>query len=210
MHDPNPRIAPTALTARRAFLAGAVALALPSNARAARFTSVILDPGHGGRDNGARWGGVSEKTLTLDTAKRVQKILTAKGINTALTRTRDTTLGLEARAAKANRYRSAIFVSIHFNAHLNRSITGIETFYMSSSGYSLASRIQGRLLKHIKTKNRGLKKSAALAVLNKTRCTAALVECGFISNSWERGRCNTSWYRQLVAKSIAEGIIAYR
>ena len=34
--------------------------------------------------------------------------------------------------------------------------------------------------------------------------------CGFISNSWERGRCNASWYRQLVAQSIAEGVIAYR
>ena len=210
MSESNPSTALPGITSRRAFLAGAVGLGLPSTASAARFTSVILDPGHGGRDNGARWGGVSEKTLTLDTAKRVQKILTAKGINTALTRTRDTTLGLEARAAKANRYRSAIFVSIHFNAHLNRSVTGIETFYMSRSGYALASRIQGRLIKRIRTKNRGLKKSVSLAVLNKTRCPAVLVECGFISNSWERGRCNASWYRQLVAQSIAEGVIAYR
>ena len=178
-------------------------------AEAARFTTVVLDPGHGGHDNGAKWGGIPEKKLTLDVAKRVETLLKKKGIRTVLTRTTDKFVTLDGRAAISNRYRSPIFVSIHFNAHWNRSIKGIETFYMSSAGRSLASRIQGRLMARIRTTNRGIK-SKSFAVLRKTRGTAVLVECSFLSNSWERQRCASSWYRQLVAQSIYEGIVAYR
>ncbi|CAN5240334.1 hypothetical protein BH23VER1_BH23VER1_12160 [soil metagenome] len=178
-------------------------------AEAARFSTVVLDPGHGGHDNGAKWGGVPEKRLTLDVCRRVQKLLGQRGVSAVLTRTSDSFVSLDGRAAKANRYRSAVFVSVHFNAHWNRSVKGIESFYMSGNGRVLASRIQNRLLNRIRTTNRGLK-SKSYAVLRKTRCPAVLVECGFLSNAWERQRCNSAWYRQLLAQAIAEGVVAYR
>ncbi|MFV1994103.1 MAG: N-acetylmuramoyl-L-alanine amidase [Verrucomicrobiales bacterium] len=177
-------------------------------ASAASFSTVVLDPGHGGSDKGSNWSGVLEKTLTLDLAKRVRTILRSKGVNAVLTRTTDKFVALEDRAAYSNRYSNAIFVSIHFNGHLNRGITGIETFYYSRSGRRLASSIQKGLMGRIRTRDRGIKRRG-YKVLLKTKATAALVECGFLSNSWERKRCNEPWFRQILAEQIAVGIMAY-
>ena len=136
--------------------------------------TVVLDPGHGGRDNGARWGGVSEKDLNLDVAKRVEALLKKRGIPVAMTRRSDVYVSIEARAAKANRYKDSLFVSIHFNAVTDKSITGIETFYLSTRGSKLANSIQRRLAKRIRTNDRGTKKHH-YAVLRKTRGVAVLV-----------------------------------
>ncbi len=170
---------------------------------------VVLDPGHGGSDNGAKWGGVAEKHLTLDLAKRVEGILKQKNIPTIMTRRRDVTVSLDGRAKSANRYSDPIFVSIHFNASRNRSIKGIETYYMSSKGKSFARIVQSRLANRIRTPNRGIKQKSSFAVLRKTKGPAILVECGFISNSWERERCKSSWFKNILAQEIAAGITSY-
>lgn len=170
---------------------------------------VVIDAGHGGSDNGTKWGGVAEKTLTLDLAKRIEAILKQKNIPTVMTRTTDKTLELDSRAAIANRQSNSIFVSIHFNASTNTSIKGIETYYMSSTGRRLASLVQNRLAQRIRTADRGIKQKSNLAVLRKTKGVAILVECGFISNPWERERCNSSWFRNILAQEIAAGIASY-
>jgi N-acetylmuramoyl-L-alanine amidase len=170
---------------------------------------VVLDPGHGGRDYGARYGSLREKDLNLDVAKRVERILRKKGVSTYLTRRSDYFVSLTTRASRANRYRNSIYVSIHFNAARNRSATGIETFYLSSRGRRLGYQIQSRMVSRLGTRNRGLKKRG-FSVLRKTRGPAVLVECGFLTNSWERNRCRSSSYRQRVAQAIADGIVYYR
>jgi len=174
------------------------------------YLRVVLDPGHGGHDKGSNWYGVYEKNLNLDVAKRVQTILKKEeGIAPVLTRTSDRFVSLEDRAAISNRFGSTIFVSIHFNGHRNRGITGIESFYFNSSnGRRLATAIQSSLMSRMKTKSRGVK-NRQYKVLRTTRAPAALVECGFLSNSWERKRCNEAWIRQALAEQIAKGIIAY-
>ena len=169
---------------------------------------VILDPGHGGKDNGALWYGVREKTLNLDVAKRVEVMLKKRGIPVIMTRRSDTYVSLDRRAAIANRYSNSVFISIHFNAHTNRSIKGIESFYVSTKGKRLADAMQRRLSKRIRTNDRGSKKHH-YAVLTKTRGVAALVECGFISNKWECNRCSKTWFRDILAQEIASGIAAY-
>lgn len=181
-----------------------------STSLAGKYTTVILDPGHGGKDRGAKWGGVSEAYLNLKVAKKVEALLKAKKIPVRLTRRSDTYLSLTQRAAIANRYKDAIFVSIHFNAHTNTSIKGVETFYASAKGKKIASSIQKGLSRNTKTRNRGIKLGGNYAVLNKTRCPAVLVECGFISNPYERRRCSQSWYQALAARGIVEGIIKTR
>ena len=193
-----------------ALAASATALA-PLTAAAKNFSRVIIDAGHGGKDPGSRWYGISEKTLTLDVAKRLSTTLKSKGISTVLTRSSDTYLSLESRAQKANKYSDAVMVSIHFNAHTNRSIKGIETFYYpgSSRGRSLAGKVQTELANRINSTNRGIK-AGRLKVLRMTKHPAVLVECSFISNRWECQRCAASWYRQIVAEEIAEGLLKYR
>ena len=178
---------------------------LAAPARAAR-TTVVLDPGHGGKDQGTRWNGVSEKVVTLSIAKRIERNLKARGIATAMTRRSDVYRSLDGRAAMANGYGRSVFVSIHCNADRHCKACGIETHYCGAQGRRLASSIHGHLDSRTATPNRGMKCSG-FAVLRKTSCPAALVECGFLSSPRERRLLTTPAYQERVARAIADGIV---
>src|SRR3954471_15681412 len=80
------------------------------------FETVVVDPGHGGKDEGTKWYHVSEKDLSLAVANRLTALLRANGIHVVQTRTDDRYVALDDRAAIANRSRNSLLVSIHFNA----------------------------------------------------------------------------------------------
>jgi N-acetylmuramoyl-L-alanine amidase len=101
---------------------------------------IVLDPGHGGDDIGARSrDGLAEKELTLALARRVARALEARGYRVRLTRDDDQTRALSDRTALANRLDAQIFVSLHANASTAASVTGAETYYMSLDGPSDAA-----------------------------------------------------------------------
>ena len=81
-----------------------------------KIETVVLDPGHGGADQGASssWG--SEKTFTLDVALAARRELIRAGYRVEMTRATDTAVSLEQRVNIANRFSHAVFVSIHFNS----------------------------------------------------------------------------------------------
>ncbi len=176
---------------------------------AGKFRTVIIDPGHGGKDAGGSYGKVYEKHLALDTSLRVNHLLQKKGYSTRMTRTSDVFISLSGRAAFANKYRDAIFVSIHYNYTYKKHIRGLETFYYSSRSKPLASYIQNGMLKRYRTSSRGVK-FARYYVLRHTKHPSALVECGFVSNYSDRTRCKKAWYRQKMAEGIVDGIIKYQ
>jgi len=184
-------------------------LGLVGGADGARFSTVVIDAGHGGRDKGAYWGGVRESTLNLKVANKLEGLLKKRGIKTVMTRRSDVFVTLQTRAAIANRYRSAVFVSIHFNASTNTTIKGAETYYWGTTGRMIAGAIQRRLPARVQTRNRGARRHG-FTVLTQTRCPAVLVECGFISNSRERLRCSTQWYQETAARAIYDGLMACR
>jgi N-acetylmuramoyl-L-alanine amidase len=96
--------------------------------------TVVLDAGHGGRDPGAIGvRGTKEKDVTLTLAKLVKKRLTARGLRVVMTRSGDTTLGLEDRTAAAEGAGGDLFVSIHCNAAERASLEGIETYSLDES-----------------------------------------------------------------------------
>jgi len=174
------------------------------------FDTVILDPGHGGHDRGAAIGYVYEKHLALDTARRVEEILRKQGYKVIMTRNRDVFIPLPDRAAIGNRYRNAIFVSIHYNYNRSGSGQGVETFHHFAGSYSLASYIQAYLVQRTRMTNRGVKDANFHVIRNTTRNPAVLVECGFVSNSNERARMMTGEFRARIAEGIAQGIIAFK
>jgi len=175
------------------------------------FERVVIDPGHGGADPGAHAYGLVEKALTLDLAFRLEKLLLDQGLEVELTRREDVFVSHEDRAALANAKPNTVFVSLHFNGHTDRSISGIETLYWpgSTSSRELATYIQSELGGRLVTRNRGLKPER-LKVLELTEGTAVLIEAGFLTNRWESQRCGAEWYRQIVAEEIAQGILRYR
>lgn len=174
------------------------------------FSTVVIDPGHGGFDRGGIPGQqVPEKMVALDTAMRLQKILQQAGLRTVMTRTTDVFVPLSVRSAIANAQSDAIFVSIHYNAARRSSAHGIETYSENNRGAALASRIQRDIITRVSTENRGIR-SAEYYVLRNCRLPAVLVECGFLTNPIEAQLALTAAYREQVAEQIAAGIVEQR
>jgi len=96
---------------------------------------ITLDPGHGGWDAGAVGPtGLREKDVALDIAHRAAPVLAGElGIETMLTRDTDVFVELEERTARANAFRSDLFVSIHCNATENGEASGYEVFILDPS-----------------------------------------------------------------------------
>ncbi|MBN1353225.1 MAG: N-acetylmuramoyl-L-alanine amidase [Candidatus Omnitrophica bacterium] len=99
-----------------------------------RIETVVIDPGHGGKDPGAisRYG-TREKDVVLDISKRIKKYLEKQGINVIMTRENDTFIPLYDRAEIANKRNANFFVSIHANASRHSRAKGVEVFYLSDA-----------------------------------------------------------------------------
>jgi N-acetylmuramoyl-L-alanine amidase len=178
-------------------------------AETVRFSTVVIDAGHGGKDGGSVWNGLIEKKLCLDVAKRVETGLKAKGLKTVMTRRADTFVELEQRARSANRYSSSVFVSIHFNGSRKTSIAGNEVYYRSLRGKLLATAISRSLKSGVKGGTRGVF-YGDFKVLRETEMPAVLVECGYLSNKREALRCADPEHRQRLADAIVSGLLAGR
>lgn len=96
-----------------------------------RVSRVVIDPGHGGHDPGARAGGLREADLVLDIARRLERHLEHQGFEVVLTRRDDHYLPLEARTTLANRVEADLFLSIHANASRNPAARGLETYFLN-------------------------------------------------------------------------------
>lgn len=93
--------------------------------------TIVLDPGHGGGDLGTSVGGLYEKDLTLDLARRLRRLLLEQGFSVHLTRDADTRLSLRERARLANDLGADLFLSIHLNWFEGSSqARGVETYYL--------------------------------------------------------------------------------
>jgi len=176
---------------------------------AAGFRTVVIDAGHGGKDNGGSYGKVYEKHLALDTAMRVEYLLNQKGYRTRMTRKSDQYISLAKRSAIGNRYSNSIFVSIHYNHASRKGAKGIETFYYSSRAKTLASYVHSGMLAKVRVVNRGVK-YGRFYVLRHTKNPSVLIECAFVSNHSDRSKSKKGWYRQALAEGIVNGIIRYQ
>ena len=199
-----------------------------------RMGVIVIDPGHGGKDNGAQGRFYREKDLVLQMARRLKDILRAKGYIVLLTREKDTFIELPDRPAKAAALKADLFVVLHCNsAGYGVSATnGVETYCLTPEGapsssdakaksakkedgnsYNknniyLAYCVQRGLLRNTGATDRGVKE-ARFAVLRDARCPAVLVETGFLSNLTEERNLATGSYQDKITFGIAEGIIAY-
>jgi N-acetylmuramoyl-L-alanine amidase len=173
---------------------------------------VVIDPGHGGHDRGGIPGQhLAEKVFTLDTAKRLARVLrNHTAIKVVLTRSDDTFVSLKERTNIANQYagHNGLFVSIHFNAGLREGAYGIETYYNNQRGYRLATLVHPRVIQAMDSIDRGIR-HRGYRVLRKNRLPAILVECGFLTNRAEAARITDAHTRERLARAIADGILRY-
>ena len=110
-----------------------------------RVSRVVIDPGHGGHDPGAKTKGLTEAELVLDVALRLEKLLSKQdGFDVVLTRRVDTFVPLEERTAIANREGADLFLSIHANASTNGAARGIETYFLNLTANPDAEMVAAR------------------------------------------------------------------
>jgi len=184
----------------------------------AQSLTVILDPGHGGSDPGAIGAsGTPEKAYNLETALLASALLQQAGIGVVLTRSSDETVSLEQRLS----YQPSgdLWISIHHNASPNHQARGTETFLNPemSRRYSgplpppetLAREVQGRVVRAIRTANRGVRYRQDLYLLNRLAIPAVLVEVCFIDHPDDEAKVLSESGRLRVAYALVGAIGAY-
>jgi N-acetylmuramoyl-L-alanine amidase len=106
---------------------------------------IVIDPGHGGHDPGAKGKGVDEAELVLDVALRVEKLLQkVPGVDVILTRRTDDFIALQERTALANRENADLFLSIHANANNSTLARGVETYFLNFASNLSAAAVAAR------------------------------------------------------------------
>ena len=180
---------------------------------------IVIDAGHGGKDPGTtgRISLVKEKDLNLIVAFKLQDILEDIGFRTVLTRNKDEYIGLYERAEIANATDGDAFVSIHFNAHTNSEVHGIETIYCpaynsevkTGDNYPFAKTLHDEIVKALGRYDRGIFRRSEIVVTRETKMVAALVELGFVSNPEEERIIVNYGYLNKAAQGIADGLVKY-
>lgn len=168
--------------------------------------SVIIDPGHGGKDSGAVGCGHQEKSDVLKLAKAVGALISPYA-NVIYTRTIDRYDSPSLKAAIANKYpKAALFVSLHRNDY-NAESNGFEVCLTKDTGIKkkYAEYVRKRMKEEVGFTDRGTKERDNLAVLNKTVMPAVLNEVGFVKNKKDTNLFEDKF--DLIAEIIADGIL---
>lgn len=172
---------------------------------------VAIDPGHGGTDPGAVGPtGLYEKTVNLDIAKRLERLLKIAGAEVLLTRNDDSDVYLPKRVEIVHNAKADIFVSIHSNGVTQYYPSGTEAYYYSNPTMSkkLADYINKNIVNDLDLINRGVKRKDYY-VIKGNKMPSVLIEVAFITNLNEEKLLKEPLFREKVAQSIYKGIVEY-
>lgn len=182
--------------------------------------TVVVDPGHGGKDDGASSGEVKEQDINLAIALKLRTELEKAGAAVILTRDGRYDLAsagaknrkhedMEKRVSMINAEPSDLFISIHLNTYPNVGIHGGQVFYRQNdeAGKQLAQIIQQRLNALTKTEKQS--KTGDYFILNESERPGVLVECGFLSNAGDREALMRSAYQQQLAELLTDSVAEY-
>lgn len=188
--------------------------------------TVVIDPGHGGEDAGARGrSGLLEKDIVLDIAEHLANLFNRVAVYTVMTRGDDRGVDrserpgsmeskrqdLENRVDLAAKSRADLYISIHANSFPEPVWSGAQTFYHSKSEASkaLALEIQKELVAGLGPNLRRAKPGDDYFVLRRSAMPAVIVEVGFLSNPREEALLAQPDYRRRVAEAIFRGTVNY-
>ncbi len=193
---------------------------------------ILIDPGHGGKENGARGRNSLEKDLNLAVALELARALRKEKYQVALTRDGDKTLSLSERSAMARKMNAALFISLHHNASANSSSSGIEAYSVTPAGAGSTNSpdeidsktypgnrfdLAGKRLAVLCMReliaagigpDRGVRQ-ARFAVLKNAPCPAVLLELGFVTSPAEEKLLADPSRRRRVVSAIVKAIKKY-
>ncbi len=161
---------------------------------------IVLDPGHGGEDEGCARDGVEEKEVNLRIALEIQRKLLEKGYQVKLTRNQDMELALEDRAKTANETGADLYISIHQNSSQEANADGIEVWYsrqnQGEESERLSRIIQKYAVQNTGAKSRELVENEELYVIRECTMPSCLIETGFLSNKAECDKLAAAEYQE--------------
>jgi N-acetylmuramoyl-L-alanine amidase len=172
---------------------------------------VLIDPGHGGKDPGTTSAaGLREKVVVLDVGLKLWRDLGESGVRATMTRSNDTFVELDERAAMSNRQKVDLFVAIHADAAERTSAHGFTVYISRNPGVrtrAAAAAIE-RAMSSAGFSSQGIRQ-AGYRVLVKNEMPAVLIELGYLSNPAEAEKLNIPGERSIYAHAIADGIVHY-
>ena len=199
--------------------------------------TIVLDPGHGGKDPGNMEGRKQEKQYTLQLAKELRELLEKSGYKVFLTRSSDAFIDLEARPGIARQRAADLFICLHFNSADGpggSGVRGSEVYCLTpihahstndrgergrtsmeagnrfdTRNIQLAYVLQKSLVDTAGSEDRGVKR-ARFAVLKYAEMPAVLIEAAFMTNSGDAKKIYDATQRRSLAQAIANGIGAYK
>ncbi|MDA7027657.1 N-acetylmuramoyl-L-alanine amidase [Bacillus sp. CLL-7-23] len=172
--------------------------------------TIVIDAGHGGYDSGTiGTQGTLEKSLTLKTAKLLEKKLKDAGANVYMTRDDNFFVSLQSRVAISHQWHADAFISIHFDSFTNSSVRGNTAYYYSTiKDQKLAADIQSEIEKQSSLPSRGVL-FGDYFVLRENKQPAALFELGYLSHPQEEAIVSTNDYHERVTEAILSGLEDY-
>ena len=167
---------------------------------------IVLDPGHGGNDQGAS-SNTSKKSLeknyTLKTAKELRRALEKAGATVKLTRSDDTYVSLDDRKQNGD-----VFISIHNDSLNSPYANGATVYWYHDNQGTLAETLNTNIQKKALLSNRGTRQEN-FQVLRQTNKPAVLLELGYISNPTDEVMIRDQLHRQVVEEAVVDGLKQY-
>jgi N-acetylmuramoyl-L-alanine amidase len=196
-----------------------------------RVRTILIAPGHGGKDPGHQSNAGQEKKFALLMSKVLQETLEAAGFKVILSRDKDVFVDLEEQATLAKKARADLFITIHYNAALEIEAKGVETYCLTpvgavstnggepgtkSPGHAydafnalLAYQVHKAILQNTEFVDRGVRRASFL-VLRQITMPGIYIEGGFLSNPFDAEKIRNPVHRRKTARAITDGILAYK
>lgn len=188
--------------------------------------TIVIDPGHGGSDSGARGvNGLQEKEITLAVSRRLTAYLQQAGAHVVMTRTSDVDLAtdedrtrrrrhigdLQGRLQVVRKQHVDAFVSIHCNAAPSPNWHGAQVLYFRNNveGKTLATILQETYGRELLTTNRAIQSNRTLYLLKRIEGPTVLAEIGFITNPTEAAAMRTPAYQERIAFATYQALVRY-
>ena len=179
---------------------------------------IVIDVGHGGKDAGTSYQNVLEKDLNLAIAFKLKDELIKSGSDVIMTREGDYDLAspdasrrkksdFDNRIKLINDSQADLYISVHINYLDDYSYSGAQVFYEGDNNKTLATYLQEQL--NMISYPRSIKPMPNIYMYQYLKIPGVLVECGFISNTFERKKLQDESYQQLLATTITKGVINY-
>lgn len=178
----------------------------PSTVKGAK---IVVDPGHGGADNGAPGfnPNYQEKHINWAISKKLAAALEKKGANVLLLNTINTTMDMDSRLAQAQAFNAQLYICVHHNS-ASSSATGTEVYYFYPFAQTLASKLSSAISSALNTNNRGARKDV-FYVTRDPQFVGILSEGGFMSNNKEYNKLIDDDYQDEVADGMADAIASF-